>query len=475
MPAELRPQGDASADARTVRREVEAVAVPRIELLVEREGGEPTSRVVVLDGDLFKLGSHPANNVVLSDRGVSRFHCQLSTTGGAWRIADSGSLNGTRIDGTRVRDADLPMPVCRIELGDSIVRVTALGSASDAEVPGWISFGALYGGSLAMRRLYALLDKLARSDANVLIEGESGTGKELVAAELAQRGRRADCPFVIVDCGAVSPNLIESELFGHVRGAFTGASRDRVGAFEAADGGTLFLDEVGEMPLDMQPKLLRALEAHDVRRIGENRVRKVDARVIAATNRRLEREVNHGRFREDLYFRLSVVSVRVPPLRERLEDLRTLVDVLLNAMSATEKASLFTPQVLADMARYDWPGNVRELRNYVARVVVLDKAPPTSSRANTIYGMSRNAPATDATSLDLSFAAGKERVITEYERRYLSDLLKWAGGNVSRAARKAGMDRMHLYRLLQKHELHGASPKGLGGDTERKPGFGGLG
>jgi DNA-binding NtrC family response regulator len=463
-------RGETSASARTLRRDVEAVAIPRIELLVERDGGEPGIRLVVLDGDLFKLGSHPANNVVLNDRSVSRFHCQLSTAGGAWRIVDSGSLNGTRIDGVRVRDADLPLPECRIELGDSIVRVRALGSASDAEVPAWVSFGALYGSSLAMRRLYALLDKLAQSDANVLVEGESGTGKELVAAELAQRGGRADRPFVIVDCGAISPNLIESELFGHVRGAFTGASRDRIGAFEAADGGTLFLDEVGELPLDMQPKLLRALEAREVRRIGENRVRKIDVRVVAATNRRLEREVNHGRFREDLYFRLSVVTVRVPPLRERLEDLRTLIDVLLDALKATEKASLFTPQVLADMARYDWPGNVRELRNYVARVVVLDKAPPAASRANTVYGMPLNAEIPGAPTIELSFAAGKEQVITAYERRYLGDLLRWAGGNVSRAARKAGMDRMHLYRLLQKHELHGASGKGLGADAERKPG-----
>ncbi|MEJ7732458.1 MAG: sigma-54 dependent transcriptional regulator, partial [Polyangiaceae bacterium] len=340
------------------------------------------------------------------------------------------------------------------------------------EVPVWPSFGGLYGSSLPMRRLFGMLDRVARSDSNVLIEGESGTGKELVATEIVQRGTRADRPFVIVDCSAISPSLIGSELFGHLRGAFTGADRERVGAFEASDGGTLFLDEIGELPLDLQPMLLRALESREIRRIGETHPRKVDVRVIAATNRRLDREVNHGRFREDLYFRLSVVTLRVPPLRERLDDVPLLVEVLLEGMmKAGDKASLannepswrrlFTPEVVADLQRYDWPGNVRELKNYVERAVVLDRAAPTSERA---HGESWLPPepgtAAAPPNLDVAFTAAKEEVVADFERRYLSALLKWAGGNISRAARRAGMDRMYLHRLLQRHGMQSASFRG---------------
>jgi DNA-binding NtrC family response regulator len=310
-----------------------------------------------------------------------------------------------------------------------------------------------------MQRLFAVLDKVAKTDANVLIEGESGTGKELVATEIVRRGNRADKPFIIVDCGSISPNLIESELFGHLRGSFTGADRDRVGAFEAANGGTLFLDEIGEMPIEMQPKLLRTLEAREVRRVGESKSRKIDVRVVAATNRRLEREVNNGRFREDLFFRLSVVTIRVPPLRERLEDLELLIRAFLDRMQATSSQSLFTPDVLADMAHAQWPGNVRELRNFVERTVVFQSA---SKNDHTDQGnpKSLRSPASaaaksGAVDLEESFHVAKERVVSELEERYLTALMEWSEGNVSRAARKAGLDRMHLHRLIQRYGLRG--------------------
>jgi DNA-binding NtrC family response regulator len=431
------------------------VSIPRIELLVERENGKPADRLVVFDGELCRLGSHPSNELSLSDPMVSRFHCRLYRDGAGWKIADTGSLNGTRVSGVRVRDADLPLPECHIELGESVVRVRELRSEAEADLPVWPSFGQLYGTSVVMRRLFGVLDKVAKSEANVLIEGESGTGKELVATEIVRRGPRAEKPFLVVDCGSISPTLIESELFGHIRGAFTGADRDRIGAFEGANGGTVFLDEIGEMPLEMQPKLLRALESREIRRIGENKTRKVDVRVIAATNRRLEREVNHGRFREDLYFRLSVVTVRVPPLRERLDDLPMLVNVFLGALGTPEARRFFTPEVLADMGRHEWPGNVRELRNYVERTVVLETASPASHRGG---DPSVPPPAPDATAapdLDQPFTVAKERVIADFERAYLMALLAWAEGNISRAARKAGMDRMYLHRLVQKHQLKG--------------------
>jgi len=295
-----------------------------------------------------------------------------------------------------------------------------------------------------MRKLFAFLAKVAASEINVLIEGESGTGKELVAAEIVQRGPRAERPFVIVDCGAISPNLVESELFGHVRGAFTGAERDRVGAFETADGGTVFLDEIGELPLELQPKLLRTLEAKEIRRVGETRPRKVNVRVIAATNRDLEREVNRSRFREDLYFRLAVMSVRVPPLRERLEDLPILIRGFLSTLGVPDQLELFPARVLSELAAHDWPGNVRELRNYVERTVVLKEPLPAGTR--------QTSPPSDV-DLRLPFKVAKDAVVDAFERSYIAALLDEAGGNISRAARKAGMDRMYLHRLVQKHGL----------------------
>ncbi len=452
-PGEVAQAGRISATEPRLVSDV--VAVPRLELLVEREADHPVQRQVILDGDFFRIGSHPGNNLVVDDKLVSRFHCSIAREGAGWRLTDTGSLNGTRLGGIRVRDADLALPECRITLGESVVRVRELNPVSAADVAPALSFGELYGTSLPMRRLYELLRRAARSDADVLIEGESGTGKELIATEIVRRSGRADKPLVIVDCGAISPNLIESELFGHVRGAFTGAIRDRMGAFESADGGTVFLDEIGELPLEMQPKLLRALAAREVRRIGDGKVRKIDVRVVAATNRRLEREVNSSRFREDLYYRLSVLTVRVPPLRERLDDLQLLIDSFLTALDATEKAHLFTPEVLGEMSRYDWPGNVRELRNYVERKVVLEgEGMLTNGREATSVppppGGHDDARMVD---IELPFKDAKDLVIECFERAYLTALFAWAEGNVSRAARKANLDRMYLHRLLQRHGL----------------------
>ncbi len=433
----------------TARQFIENVAVPRLAIGVERENGATASRTLFFDGDLCRIGTHSTNDVVLIDPAVSRFHCRLVREEGGWRVHDWGSLNGTRLEGLTVRDADLP-PEATLGLGASTLRVRAVDPKEEALVPMIPAFGQLAGTSVPMRKLFGLLQKVAPSDINVLIQGESGTGKELVANELVQRGSRADKPFVVVDCGAISPNLVESELFGHVRGSFTGAERDRVGAFESADGGTVFLDEVGELPVELQPKLLRALESREIRRVGETRPRKVNVRVISATNRQLEREVNRGRFREDLYFRLAVMTVRVPPLRERLDDLLILVRVFLQALGAPDAERLFTPQVLAEMQRHDWPGNVRELRNYVERSVVLEKASP-NLRATSL------APGAGAPGVDLGvpFRLAKDAAVDAFERAYLTALLEAAGNNMSKAARMAGMDRMYLHRLAHKHGLRG--------------------
>jgi transcriptional regulator with GAF, ATPase, and Fis domain len=427
----------------------DAVPIPRLELLVEAEDGRPQGRIVVEEGDLCRVGSHASNDLVLADPQVSQFHCKLRMTDGTWRIADLGSRNGTRVDGVRVRDADLPLPACHLGLGASVVRVRELGAVDFTDVPPGERFGALVGSSLPMRRLFSILERVAASDATVLLEGESGTGKEVIATELVQRGPRAEGPLVIVDCSAISPSLAESELFGHARGAFTGADRDRLGAFEAAHGGTVLLDEIGELPLAIQPKLLRALEAREIRRVGETRARKIDVRVIAATNRTLEVEVNQRRFREDLYFRLSVVTVRVPPLRERLADVPLLTSVFLDALDAPDAHRLFTPAVLEEMSRHDWPGNVRELRNYIERTVVLRAARPASQS-----GARRAArPNGSSVDLDVPFRVGKEAVIEQFDRAYLTALIAWSEGNVSQAARRAGMDRIHLHRLLQRYAI----------------------
>ncbi len=448
------PHGDFRPPAQTihtVRQLSETIAVPRLTVTIERESGMSVTRTIVHDGDLCKIGSHASNDIVLRDPAVSRFHCRLVREDGAWRLRDSGSMNGTMINGVRVRDADLAVEG-QLQIGDSCLRVRGGAPQKEDVVPMVPSFGALVGTSLAMRRMFALLEKIAQSDINVLIEGESGTGKELVATEIMQRSSRADKPFVVVDCGAISPSLVESELFGHVRGAFTGADRDRTGAFEAADGGTVFLDEIGELPLELQPKLLRALEAREIRRVGETRARRVNVRVISATNRDLEREVNKGRFREDLYFRLAVISTRVPPLRERLDDLLILIRTFLQQLGVPQEERLFPQSVLADMAKHDWPGNVRELRNYVERSVVLQSASATLRR-----GAAGQMSANPVQGVDLSvpFRLAKDAVIDSFERSYLSQLLDAAGGNMSKASRMAGMDRMYLHRLVQKHGLRG--------------------
>jgi transcriptional regulator with GAF, ATPase, and Fis domain len=455
MQAEERPTvaKRTESSVATIRQLIDTVVIPRLTITVERENGQFAQRTVIHDGDLCRIGTHASNDLVMVDPAVSRFHCRLVREDGGWRVRDTGSLNGTKIDGVRIRDADLPTEGA-LMLGDSIVRVRA-GEAQQEVVPMVPSFGAIAGTSVAMRKLFALLEKVAQSDINVLIEGESGTGKELVATEIVQRGARVDKPFVIVDCGAISPNLVESELFGHVRGAFTGAERERVGAFEAADSGTVFLDEIGELPLELQPKLLRALEAREIRRVGETRARKVNVRVVSATNRDLEREVNKGRFREDLYFRLAVLQVRVPPLRERIEDLPILIRVFLQALGVPEQERLFGPTVLAEMSKHDWPGNVRELRNYVERSVVLQSAVPAAQTR-------RSAPSSPQLTLGadirIPFKIAKDSAVDAFERSYLSALLEACGGNMSKAARTAGMDRMYLHRLVQKHGLRGQGP-----------------
>jgi transcriptional regulator with GAF, ATPase, and Fis domain len=439
------------------------IELPRLNVEVERIAGHAASTTHVFDGDLCRIGSHPSNELVLDDPTISRFHCRIVREGGAWKVVDTGSRNGTRIGGVKILVAELEGSVT-IEIGDSLLRVRAGLEGEGKSVPVVPSFGAIVGQSAAMQQLFAVLERVAASDIDVLVQGESGTGKELVAAELVGRSPRADKPLVVVDCGSISPALVESELFGHVRGAFTGADRDREGAFEAADGGTLFLDEVGELPPELQPKLLRALEAREVRRVGTTKPKRIDVRVIAATNRDLEREVNRGRFREDLYYRLAKVGVRVPPLRDRLEDIPLLVRSFIAQVGKGSR--LFSPAVLAEMQRYDWPGNIRELKNYVERGVVLEDVPSPRNRSGTMLAVRAPSVAeeTDAAQQALEahtpFRVAKEHAIAAFERSYIGPLLDKCSGNMSKAARLARMDRMYLHQLAQKHGFRGGKREG---------------
>jgi DNA-binding NtrC family response regulator len=418
------------------------VEVPRLQLAVRRVGSTDAPTTRTFDGDVCRVGSHPSNDLALDDRTVSRFHCRISRgPAGEWLITDTGSTNGTRVDGVKIMAAELGSDAV-IVVGDTELWVQP-ASRRLVRVPASARFGALVGDSAVMQRLYAVLERVAASDIDVLIHGESGTGKELVATELVQRSARADGPVVVVDCSAISPALVESELFGHVRGAFTGADRDRQGAFQAASGGTLFLDEIGELPLELQPKLLRALEAREVRRVGETHSQRVDVRVLAATNRDLEREINRGCFREDLYYRLAKVAVRLPSLRDRTEDIPLLVQSFLTALGPSNGARLFSDQVVKDLARHDWPGNVRELKNYVERCVVLEDASMPARRDG--------AKVDETGTEDVPFRVAKEAAVAAFEKAYLGPLLLRCEGNVSKAARAAQMDRMYLHQLAQKY------------------------
>jgi transcriptional regulator with GAF, ATPase, and Fis domain len=407
-------------------------------------------------GQKMVIGKAPDNDLVLTDDTVSRHHCELVRGPDGIRVRDLDSTNGTRVEGTRVREA-VVQPGTVIKIGE--VEISLRPSTQKVEVlPSDKSqFGGAIGESLAMRTIFGVLERIAPTDGTVLLGGETGTGKEVLARAIVQNSSRAQRPFVIVDCGAVSYSLIESELFGHERGAFTGAVAARQGAFELADGGTVFLDEIGELPLDVQPKLLRVLETKEFRRVGGNKTLHTNVRVIAATKRDLQREVNAGKFREDLYFRLAVVPVTVPPLRQRREDIPLLVAHMLKQAAAGDASPLsVSNETLAALAAHDWPGNVRELRNVLERAIYMAQA--TESREIGVVALPSGSAAQEP---GFVFDAGKSyretraKFDAEFERRYVKWLLGRHGGNVSAAAREAKMDRKHLHDMARKHGLRG--------------------
>jgi two-component system nitrogen regulation response regulator GlnG len=406
--------------------------------------GPDKGRQVVLERGGYRIGKSPGLELTLNDPAISRIHMMVDVLEGTVRVTDNGSRNGSFCDGLRFNTVEAK-PGSVLRLGRTEIRVMPV-DAANAALPASerTHFGRLVGASLPMRELFAVLERIAPTDTDLLIHGETGTGKELCAEAVHQASKRAGKPFEVCDLASVTPTLVESELFGHVKGAFTGATSHRAGVFERASGGTLFLDEVGVLPLDIQPRLLRALERREVKRVGGDEFRKVDVRVVAASNRDLREEGAAGRFREDLFHRLAVVTVDLPPLRARIEDIPLIVDDLLQRMGKPVEA--ISAQTRALLATHRWPGNVRELRNVVERAVSLGGAvqlPPSEDRGN--RGM--------AVTADRPFKEVKDELVLAFERDYLVDLLKKSGGNVSAASRKAGLDRAYLHKLLQKHQI----------------------
>jgi two-component system, NtrC family, response regulator GlrR len=437
----------------------------------------PTSRAITKS---TIIGSSENADIIVKDATVSRIHAELEVRDdGVW-LRDLQSSNGSWVQGVRVERALVPH-LGRIRVGktDLILSHVRRGAAQVEPVVEWPDpkFHGMLGGSRKMRALYATLARVAAADAPVLILGETGTGKEVVARSIHEESPRKGGPFVVVDCAALPENLLDAELFGHARGAFTGAVGARPGAIESASGGTVFLDEIGELPKSMQPKLLRVLEAKTVRRIGENDHRVVDVRFVFATHRDLLKMVSTGEFREDLYFRIGVLPVSIPPLRERLDDL----EVLIAHFRGDRESTVLPPDLIAALHERTWTGNVRELRNFVDRMRTLGPeralamtdvhAPavtvkegvawstPTSSTASSssiqAAESARLGPEDFPTDIPTrgSFRSFRDRWNEHGERLYVNELLARHQRNVSAAAREAELDRTYLYKLIRKYGL----------------------
>jgi transcriptional regulator with GAF, ATPase, and Fis domain len=422
-------------------------------ICVDIAAGPDAGKTVVLPGPEARVGSGPDCDLVIGDPTVSRHHFTIRVEREAVRITDNASRNGTAVDGLWLLDG-FARPDSSIAIGNTTLSLRLLDDTVELPLSSKTRYGPLLGRSVAMRRLFAVLERVAPTETTVLIEGETGTGKELVAEALHEGSRRADKPFVVFDCSAVSSQLIESELFGHVRGAFTGAVADRVGAFEAAHGGTLFLDEIGELPLDLQPKLLRALERLEIRRVGTHQPIRVDVRIVCATHRSLANEVERGTFREDLYYRLAVVRVPVPALRERPEDIPVLVQHFIDQFAGRHgNAGELGARVIEGFQSMAWPGNVRELRNAVARAMSL--GPPRDLRTTAEIAAAAPPPGVVDVDLSIPLRTAKEQVADAFERAYLVELLKSAGGMITRAAELAGTNRKYIQRAMRRHDLRG--------------------
>jgi DNA-binding NtrC family response regulator len=415
-----------------------AIAIPLRTLKVRVTAGPDAGAEINGHEEPITIGTAEGCALRLTDRAASRFHAEISPAPGGFRVRDLGSRNGTRAGGVRVIDATLPAGTA-LSIGASDVRVED-GGVHDVDAP---RITSLVGEAPLALLLARRIERAARTEAPVLVNGESGTGKELVARALHDLSPRAAAPFVVVDCASIAPTLVQSELFGHEKGAFTGARERREGAFERAHGGTLFLDEIGELPAAVQPQLLGALSRGHVRRVGGEREIAIDVRVIAATHRDLRAAVNQGSFRADLLHRLAVVSLSTPPLRARPDDIPALVDHFLRGAGwAGRRAEIIDDDTLARWCEHPWPGNVRELKNATLAALAMREPPELEPAiASGAFAELSGRP----------FREARDEALARFERRYLEVLLESTRENVSEAARRAGIDRTHLHELLRRH------------------------
>lgn len=451
---------ESKTDLLKIEETPEVISLRKCMLVVA--DGKDRGKKIHLTKNLTTVGKRESNDLVLSDKAVSRAHFEIEYTSDSYLLRDVGSTNGTFLNGSRVKEAYLA-PGDLIKAGNTSLEFVAYDEKVKIEPSKNNSFGAMVGKSTKMRQIFALLEKVSPSLATVVIEGETGTGKDLVAQAVHEHSQRKGKEFVVFDCSAVAPNLIESELFGHERGSFTGAVKARRGAFEAASGGTIFLDEIGELLPDLQPKLLRALEQREIKRVGSNTPVKIDVRVICATNRNLKKEVEEGRFREDLYYRLSVVKIILPSLRERPEDIEPIVARLLEVGNYNRKpdGSLKVIKVDDDaiklLTRYAWPGNVRELANIIERAVSFVEGDTiTRSHLDFIFAeIEHGEELTERMRVDssLPFKDAKQHIVEEFEKKYIEGLLEEHNHNLSKAAREAKIDRKHLRNLCKKYGI----------------------
>ncbi len=422
-------------------------------LIHDIDGG----REVTIGPEPIVIGRDPACGLVIAESGVSSMHAELMATPTGVRLRDLGSKNGTWVGDLRISEAYLTTStsffLARTELQFEASKPQRV------DLPEIDHFGPLFGTSAAMRDLFRRLQKGAPTDLTVLVQGETGTGKELVAQAIHNASPRKGGPFVVVDCGSIAPTLAEATLFGHEKGAFTGATTMRESPFVEANGGTIFLDELGELPLDVQPKLLRALAERRVKRVGSNTYEDFDARVVAATRRDLEAAVNQGTFRSDLYFRLAQVRAYVPALRQRLEDIPGLIKVMLEQLGAKNAWRRVSRSTLDRLLRYDWPGNVRELRNAVSVSLALaDEGEPLDIAA--AVGLKAAKPKGKV--VDVSAIRGyhdaKREALHQFERAYFAQLVEATNGNVAEISRRTGLQRTHVRKYLRLHGLR--EPRG---------------
>ncbi|NUQ76125.1 MAG: sigma 54-dependent Fis family transcriptional regulator [Polyangiaceae bacterium] len=443
--------GSGIEDGETVfRPKVARPSAGKVGFALRIIGGPDAGRSLVIpptQPSRVLVGQSASCDLRLTDREASRRHLGVEIADAELRITDLGSTNGTRINGVSIIEA-LVRGGERIEIGRTLIDVERKVQAADESLSTATGFGRVVGESPAMRKLYPLCARLAATIVPVIIEGETGTGKEVLAESLHEMGPRASGPFAVFDCTAVPPNLVESALFGHERGAFTGATDARKGVFEEAHGGTLLIDEIGDLEIELQAKLLRALERSEIRRIGGKQWQRVDVRVLAATRRNLDQEVSAGRFRDDLFYRLAVARIELPPLRRRAGDIALLARFFWGRMAGPKEP--VPEDFIARLEDYAWPGNVRELHNAVARRVALGDladhrvglatpdalTPNSSSRGDDAIGR--------VIAQGLSLPRAREKLIEEFEQRYVEHVLDQHGGNVARAAAASGIARRYF-------------------------------